>query len=231
MLLTAAIALPGSLEPIPLALPLLVAGSNDMGSTIPCYGGSTIPYGLTPNQVRGAYGLGSYSNGVLSNGITFGAGGIPGDGRGQTIAIVDGYDDPNALSDLNTFSTSFGLPTFGGTGNPTFQKLNQTGGTSLPITDPNGPYSPTSTWSDWEQEESLDIEWTHAMAPLANIILMANVGRRGNEPCLPAVGGDDRDRRRGTRDCRRGVARWPKPDPAGIVHNPRGGRPRHHQRQ
>ena len=73
---------------------------------------------------------------MLSNGISFA--GIQGDGRGQTIAIVDAYDDPNALSDLNYFSTSYGLPTFGGAGNPTFQKLNQSGGTSLPGTDPNG---------------------------------------------------------------------------------------------
>ena len=102
--------------------------------------GSTTPLGLTPNQIRGAYGLGSYTSGVLSNGISFA--GIPGDGRGQTIAIVDAYDDPNAASDLNAFSSAFGLPTFNaGAGNPTFQKLNQTGHTSpLPGTDPNGPY-------------------------------------------------------------------------------------------
>ena len=48
--------------------------------------------GLTPDEMRGAYGLGSYTSGVLSNGISFA--GIQGDGRGQTIAIVDAYDDP-----------------------------------------------------------------------------------------------------------------------------------------
>ena len=108
--------------------------------------GSSTPYGLTPSQIRGAY----YGPGVH------------GDGSGQTIAIVDAYDDPNALSDLNAFSTYFGLPTFVGNGGPTFQKLNQTGGTALPGTDPN---------STWEMEESLDIEWAHVMAPMANIIL------------------------------------------------------------
>jgi hypothetical protein len=132
--------------------------------------GSMTPWGwgLTPNQIRGAYGLGSYTSGVLSNGITFGA--VPGDGRGQTIAIVDAYDDPTALSDLNAFSTYFGLPTFGGSGNPTFQKLNQNGGTTLPGTDPSGPWQTTGA-GDWEIEESLDIEWAHVMAPMANIIL------------------------------------------------------------
>ena len=130
--------------------------------------GSSSPYGLSPNQVRGAYGLGTYASGVLSNGISFG--GINGDGTGQTIAIVDVYDDPNAATDLNTFSTYFGLPTFGSSGGPTFEKLNQTGGTSLPVTDPSGPYSSTGA-NTWEIEESLDIEWAHAMAPMANIIL------------------------------------------------------------
>ena len=68
--------------------------------------GSSSPSGLdpTPNQVRAAYGLGTYTNGVLTGGISFD--GIPADGRGQTIAIVDAYDFPNALSDLNSFSSS-----------------------------------------------------------------------------------------------------------------------------
>jgi hypothetical protein len=116
---------------------------------------------MTPNEIRGAYGLGSYTAGVLSNGISFGSG-IQGDGSGQTIAIVDAYDDPTALNDLQAFSTYFGLPTFGGPGDPTFQKLGDTGGAPPIGTDPNG---------DWEVEESLDIEWAHAMAPMANIIL------------------------------------------------------------
>jgi len=128
--------------------------------------GDTAPTGLSPNQIRGAYGLGGYTSGVPANGISFG--GIQGDGCGQTIAIVDVYDDPYAASDLNAFSTHYGLPTLGGAGQPTFQKLNQSGGTTLPGTDPAGP---TSSGADWEQEESLDIEWAHVMAPLANIIL------------------------------------------------------------
>ena len=139
-------------------------------------GGSSSPNGLTPNQVRGAYGLGTYSSGVLSNGISFG--GINGDGTGQTIAIVSAYDDPNALSDLNAFSANFGLPTFGGSSGPTFTKLNQTGGTTLPGTDPSSPWSGSGPIT-WEMEESLDIEWAHAMAPMANIILFeaSNTGR------------------------------------------------------
>ncbi len=51
---------------------------------------ATSPVGLTPSQVRGAYGLGQ----VGSSLITFGA--VQGDGTGQTIAIVDAFDQPNA---------------------------------------------------------------------------------------------------------------------------------------
>ena len=113
-----------------------VSGPAYFAGTSTPYGSAT-PAGLSPNQIRGAYGLGSYTSGVLSNGISFA--GIQGDGRGQTIAIVDAYDYPTALSDLNAFSTYYGLPTFNGSGGPTFEKLNQTGGTSLPGTDPAGP--------------------------------------------------------------------------------------------
>ncbi len=115
---------------------------------------------LTPNQIRGAYGLGTYdSTGALSNAVMFG--GIQGDGSGQTIAIVDYGDDPNAASDLNAFSAYFNLPQVNVSGGPTFQKLDETGGSNLPTTVP----------SAWTVEESLDIEWAHVMAPMANIIL------------------------------------------------------------
>ena len=123
---------------------------------------------LIPEQLREAYGLDTYnSSGAVVNAISYG--GIAGDGTGQTIAIVDAYDDPNAASDLSTFSTNYGLPQFNTSGDPTFTKLNETGGTTLPSADPSGKLNGSN--SDWELEESLDIEWAHAMAPMANIIL------------------------------------------------------------
>ena len=124
--------------------------------------------GLTPAQVRAAYGLSNGSSSGLSYAISFN--GSSGDGSGQTIAIVDAYDDPNALSDLNTFSSTYGLPQFNGTGQPTFQKMDENGGTNYPGVDPAGKLNGSN--NDWELEESLDIEWAHAMAPMANIILV-----------------------------------------------------------
>jgi len=129
---------------------------------------STSTSQLTPEQVRVAYGLDAYnSSGTAVNNISFQ--GVMGNGAGQTIAIVDAYDDPNAVGDLNTFSSDYGLPQFNGTNEPTFEKLDENGGTNYPSTDPAGKLGTAS--NDWEAEESLDIEWAHVMAPMANIIL------------------------------------------------------------
>ena len=110
-------------------------------------GGSEPPSGAyTPAQIQLAYGF---------NNITFG--GVAGNGSGETIAIVDANDDPNIQSDLNTFDSEFGLPA------TTVTRVNETGETSYPASDPTG---------GWELEESLDVEWAHAMAPGASIMLV-----------------------------------------------------------
>jgi uncharacterized repeat protein (TIGR01451 family) len=104
------------------------------------------PTGTTPSQIRHAYGFDQ---------INFNNGTIPGDGTGETIAIVDAYDDPNAASDLHQFDAQFNLP------DPTLTKVNQSGGTALP--QPN---------AGWAVEIALDIEWAHAIAPKAKILLV-----------------------------------------------------------
>ncbi|MDB5341499.1 MAG: hypothetical protein JWN70_7118 [Planctomycetaceae bacterium] len=107
---------------------------------------SSGPTGLSPAQIRQAYGF---------NSITFANGTIAGDGTGTTIAIVDAYDDPNIASDLHQFDLQFGLP------DPVFTKVNQTGGTTLPKADVG-----------WAGEIALDVEWAHAVAPGAKILLV-----------------------------------------------------------
>lgn len=69
------------------------------------------------------------------------------------VAIVDAYDAPNAASDLATFSTQFGLPA------ANFQTVYASGARPA--------YN-----SGWEFEESLDVQWAHAMAPSAKIVLV-----------------------------------------------------------
>lgn len=96
-------------------------------------------------------------------------------GGRKAIAIVDAYDDPNAAADLAAFSAQFGLAAI----NPTSfivafaPKGGSTPGSctiepfGLPPSRP--PIDPTG---GWEVEESLDIEWAHAMAPDATLFLV-----------------------------------------------------------
>ena len=74
-------------------------------------------------------------------------------GGAKMIAIVDAFDAPNAAPDLAAFSTQFGLPA------ANFQVVFASG--SRPAYDPG-----------WEIEESLDVQWAHAMAPDAKIVLV-----------------------------------------------------------
>lgn len=80
-------------------------------------------------------------------------------GRGETIAIVDSFGSPTIQADLHRFDSDYGLP------DP-----------NLSIIQPSGavpPYDPTnSTMIGWAQETSLDVEYAHAMAPGANILLV-----------------------------------------------------------
>jgi kumamolisin len=76
-------------------------------------------------------------------------------GGSGAIAVVDAFDTPNAAADLAAFSTQFGLPP------AVFQVVFASG--TQPALDPTG---------GWELEASLDIEWSHAMAPNAKIFLV-----------------------------------------------------------
>ena len=105
---------------------------------------SSSPTGLSPAAIKSAYGFSTSSTA----------------GAGKTIAIVDAYDDPNIESDLNVFSQQFGLPACT-TANGCFKKVNQTGGTKYPRSN-----------SGWALEIALDVEWAHAIAPGAKILLV-----------------------------------------------------------
>jgi subtilase family serine protease len=109
------------------------------------------PTGLPPSAVQSVYNL----SGLSPN---------SGAGTGQIIAIVDAYDDPNALSDLNTFNAQYGYAQMStctslSQSGPCFEKVFAQG-------------SQPRVNSGWVLEESLDIEWAHAEAPNAKIVLM-----------------------------------------------------------
>lgn len=101
----------------------------------------------TPSEVQAHYGLtAAYNKGI--------------NGSGQTIVIVDGPSDPSVRNDLAQFAQLTGLP---------------------PITTSNFqilyPDGKPSQWelnniSNWDEEADLDIEWAHAIAPKAKIVLL-----------------------------------------------------------
>jgi hypothetical protein len=117
-----------------------------------------------PYQIRGAYQFNLIQFRDPNNNQPVFA-----DGRGQTIAIVDFYHDPNIFSDVNSFSDDYNLGRFNSGGNsPSFQVMDQNGGTNYPANDPSGELA---------FETTVDVEWAHAIAPGANILLVeANDG-------------------------------------------------------
>ena len=79
-------------------------------------------------------------------------------GAGQWIIIVDAFGSPTIQSDLNTFDQQFGLPPY-----------------SLSIVYPGGKpsFNPNqANQVNWAEETTLDVEWAHAAAPQANLILV-----------------------------------------------------------
>ncbi len=82
-------------------------------------------------------------------------------GKGQTIAIVDAYGSPTITQDLATFNSIYGLPT-----------SNFTVVQTVPF---------TATDAGWAVETTLDVEWSHAIAPEANILLVATPTNYDND--------------------------------------------------
>jgi subtilase family serine protease len=111
----------------------------------------TTPTGLSPAAIQSVYNLSGLAP-------TSGA------GAGQIIAIVDAFHDPHALSDLNTFSAQYGEPQLS-----TCTSLSQTGACFEQVEPASG--TPRVN-AGWVLEESLDIEWAHAEAPGAKIVLV-----------------------------------------------------------
>ena len=102
--------------------------------------------GLTPAQLAVAYDLGP----LTSAGIT---------GAGQTIVIVDSFGSPTIVRDLAHFDSFFKLPA-----PPSFRVI-QPAGKVPPF------HSGNSNRVGWAQETTLDVEWAHAIAPGASIVL------------------------------------------------------------
>ena len=99
-----------------------------------------------PAAIRSAYNLA----GMIDSGLN---------GAGQTIVILDAFGSPTVKADLDTFDALFGLPA-----PPSFTVVRMPG---LPPFDLNN-----GNMLGWAEETSLDVQWAHAIAPGANIVLV-----------------------------------------------------------
>jgi subtilase family serine protease len=115
---------------------------NSIGSMFDRLESRTLFSTLTPAQVRHAYGFDLLSR----------------NGAGQTIAIVDAYADPRITSDLQTFDQRYGISNTDGSGR-----------FALTVATPQGAPAADAGWSE---EIALDVEWAHAIAPAAHILLV-----------------------------------------------------------
>jgi len=122
------------------------AGGRGIPSARPAAAGGSQPEPGTPAWLQQAYDL-TYLSQTR--------------GAGDTVAIVDAGDDPNAESDLGVFRSTYGLPACT-TANGCFEKVNQHGQSSpLPL--------PSTAW---EPEESLDMDAVSALCPNCKILLV-----------------------------------------------------------
>ncbi len=110
-----------------------------------------------PYQIRHAY----QTDVLISEGY---------DGFGHTIVIIDAYQSPNIVQQLNHYNSFYGLPSLNGLGGAFDPSL----GTFTQVA-PDGltPFTPgDANQTGWAEEISLDVLWSHAIAPGANIVLV-----------------------------------------------------------
>jgi subtilase family serine protease len=127
-----------------------------------------------PYQMRNAYGVDS----LIANGY---------DGTGKTIVILDAFQNPAMASQLATYDGFYGLPQMNVPGGPTFTQVAPDGLTSFVVGDPN--------MTGWAEEISLDVEWAHAIAPGANIVL--ELATDNSDEALLSAANDAIDNNRG----------------------------------
>jgi subtilase family serine protease len=121
---------------------------------------------FTPQAIQAAYNLGPLYAQQLN-------------GKGQTIAIVDSYGSDTIANDLHVFDQAFGLQAMCGeegvtctSGMPTFSQLYLQGSPATKSQPPQSNGTGQENKSAWALEVSLDVETAHAIAPMANILLV-----------------------------------------------------------
>jgi subtilase family serine protease len=144
----------------PQALPAGVTGTSVTGASFPiftCQVGLSAATCYDPFQMRTAYGVDK----LIANGF---------DGKGKTIVIIDAFQSPNIVQNLNFFDTTYGLANMnvaGGSVDPNLGTFTQVAPDGL-----TGFTVGNSNQAGWAEEITLDVLWAHAIAPGANITLV-----------------------------------------------------------
>jgi kumamolisin len=135
------------------------AGQQTLASAVP-----QDTFAETPASMACVYGVGPVYAGCTPSG----GGSDHASGGWGAIALVDAYDYPKAASDLAYFSAYYGLPA------PRFKRViaNSSYGNLNGLTASCSATPPPAKSNGWDVEEALDIEWSHAMAPQAAIVLV-----------------------------------------------------------
>lgn len=151
------------------AAPMAAAQATPMaaGSAVATY---------SPAQIRAAYGMPA----LPAAGTALTAAQAAQLGAGQTIYIVDAMNDPNVAAELAAFNQKFGLPACATTtiaANTSLPLAAAGGGgceLSVVYNTASGTMASTAPAynSGWATEITLDVQWAHATAPLARIILI-----------------------------------------------------------
>ena len=143
---------------------------------VPMSSTATVVTTYTPAQIRGAYSL----PGLPPNASSVTSTSAAAMGAGQTIYIVDAYADSNIVAELAAFNSQFGLPScttttltaasalpLASAGTTGCQFVIAYGTASGELTSSAPTYN-----SGWATETALDVEWAHATAPYARIVLI-----------------------------------------------------------
>lgn len=148
-------------------------------------GQTTVVY--TPAQIKQAYGFAALPAATTANKFAY-------QGSGQTVVVIGAFDAPTVAADLNAFSVKFGLPTCtvlpnaykaGVQINALVAKPKPGEGCSIQVLYVNSAggatASPPPGNVNWATEAALDVQWVHAIAPMAKIVLVEALSNSGND--------------------------------------------------
>lgn len=124
------------------------AAADDKPLDAECRAAYSVPC-YSPQEIRNAYGITPFIDAGY-------------DGKGQTIVIIDPFGSPTIEADLKQFDADFGIPD-----PPSFTILAPLG--PSPPFDRKAPHM-----AEWAWETTIDVEWAHATAPGASIVLLTS---------------------------------------------------------